>query len=549
MRSRFATLLLALLLVGTARGADAQQRQVTGTVTGPDQAAIPSAQVVVTGSRLGVQTDGQGRFTISLPAGAASLTVSRIGYLSRIVPVAAGESSVTVRLQPDVLNLEAVVVTGQATSVRRQSLAHDVAVVNNRQLVGNAPAQTLDRALQGKVAGATIRTNSGAPGGGVQLRLRGPTSLTGNSSPVYVVDGVVVSDVSIAGGQNAISRASSGVGVNSSNQDVMANRIADLNPNDIESVEVLKGASAASIYGSRAAAGVVIITTKRGRAGAPRFAFTQRFGFAELSNRLGARTWTRDEAIDAGYVTAGNAGTYFNADGSPIATYDLEEQVFGRKAPQRETTLSVSGGNEATQYYVSGLLQNDQGIAANTGYEKQGLTVSLTQSLGGRVRVSANANIGHSIRATGITGNDNTSASYISAITFTPSFFSLEPVDGVFPRNPFTDSNPLETSVLSRNDEDVWRAIGSVNLTVDLLNQGPHELRLVASGGADYFNQQNRGYYPPSIQLQPFPAQPGTAVTGGGNNLNLNTSANLVHVFRPESGAFTATTSAGVQYG
>src|ERR1700741_1489419 len=165
MRSRFATLLLALLLAGTARGAQAQQRQVTGTVTGPDQAPIPSAQVVVTGSRRGVQTDGQGRFTITLPAGAASITASRIGYLSRTVPVAAGESSVQVRLQPDVLNLEAVVVTGQATAVKRQALAHDVAVVNSRQLVGNAPAQTLDRALQGKAAGGTARPPSRAPSG------------------------------------------------------------------------------------------------------------------------------------------------------------------------------------------------------------------------------------------------------------------------------------------------------------------------------------------------------------------------------------------------
>jgi TonB-linked SusC/RagA family outer membrane protein len=538
--------LLALALPFGASAAAAQQREVSGTVTGANGEAVAGAAVGIAGTTRGVRTDGQGRFTIPVPAGDARLRVSALSYRPREVTVPAGQNTVAVRLDTDVLGLETVVVTGQATTVRRENLAHDVAVVSSRQLVGNAPAQTLDRALQGKVAGATIRTNSGAPGGGVQIRLRGPTTITGNSTPLYVVDGVIVSDVGIAGGQNTVSAAARGV--NASNQDVVVNRIADINPNDIENVEILKGASAASIYGSRAAAGVVVITTKRGRAGAPRFSFSQRVGYAELSNQLGSRTFTRTEAIASGYVTAATAPTYFNGE-TPKATYDLERQVFGRKAPQRETTLGVSGGSEATQYYVSGMVQDDQGIAPNTGYLKQALNLSLNQTLGSRARISASTNVVHSIAARGVTGNDNTSASYVSAISFTPSFFSYQPVNGVFPRNPFTDSNPLETAERSRNDEDVWRMIGSVNLNVDLLNRGPSTLRLVATGGADYFNQQNRLYYPPDIQLQPVgAAQPGTAVTGGGNNLNVNSNFNLVHSLKPESGAFSATTSAGLQY-
>jgi TonB-linked SusC/RagA family outer membrane protein len=543
---RMLWVLLALALPFGASAAAAQQREVSGTVTGANGEAVAGAAVSIAGTTRGVRTDGQGRFTIPVPAGDARLHVTALSYRAKDVAVPAGQNSVAVRLDTDVLGLETVVVTGQATTVRRENLAHDVAVVSNRQLVGNAPAQSLDIALQGKVAGATIRTNSGAPGGGTQIRLRGPTTITGNATPLYVVDGVIVSDVGIAGGQNAVSAAARGT--NASNQDVVVNRIADINPNDIENVEILKGASAASIYGSRAAAGVVVITTRRGRAGAPRFAFSQRVGYAELSNELGSRTWTAAEAIDAGFVTAASASTYFNADGSPKATYDLERQVFGRKAPQRETTLGVSGGSESTQYYVSGLVQDDQGIAPNTGYAKQSLNLSLNQTLWSRARLSASTNVLHSIAARGVTGNDNTSASYVSAISFTPNFFSYEPVNGIFPRNPFSDSNPLETAVRSRNDEDVWRMIGSLNLNVDLLTRGPSTLRLVATGGADYFNQQNRLYYPPDIQLQPNAATPGTAVTGGGNNLNLNSNVNLVHSFKPQSGAFSATTSGGVQY-
>ena len=547
MLKRMLWVLLALALPFGVQAAAAQQREVTGTVTGPNGEGIGGAAVGVAGTTRGVRTDAQGRFAIPVGAGEARLRVSALTYRPREVTVPAGQSSVSVRLETDALGLETVVVTGQATAVRRENLAHDVAVVSSRQLVGNAPAQTLDRALQGKVAGATIRSNSGAPGGGVQIRLRGPTTITGNSTPLYVVDGVIVSDVGIAGGQNTVSAAARNA--NASNQDVVVNRIADINPNDIENVEILKGASAASIYGSRAAAGVVVITTKRGRSGAPRFSFAQRVGYAELSNELGSRTWTRDDAIAAGYVTAATAGTYFNADGSPKATYDLERQVFGRKAPQRETTLGVSGGSESTQYYASGLVQDDQGIAPNTGYLKQSLNLSLNQTVGSRARLSANTNVVHSVAARGVTGNDNTSASYVSAISFTPNFFSYEPVNGLYPRNPFSDSNPLETAERSTNNEDVWRVIGSLNLNLDLMKRGASSLRLVATGGADYFNQQNRLYYPPDIQLQPVGlAQPGTAVTGGGNNLNVNSNINLVHSLKPESGAFSATTSAGMQY-
>jgi hypothetical protein len=301
---------------------------------------------------------------------------------------------------------------------------------------------------------------------------------------------------------------------------------------------------------------VIVITTKRGRAGAPRFSFSQRVGYAELSNELGSRQWTAEAAEEWGWTSsAANCAdhctsTFFNADGTPKATYNLERQVFGRKAPQTETSLGVSGGSESTQYYASGLILNDQGIAPNTGYLKQSLNLSLNQTLGGRVRVSAATTAVHSVRAVGVTGNDNSSASYVSAISFTPNFFSYEPVNGVYPRNPFTAANPLETAERSQNDEDVWRLVGSVTLNADLLTRGAHTLRAVVVGGADYFNQQNRLYYPPDIQVQPFiPALgPGVAVVGGGNNLNVNSNVNLVHSFKPESGRFSATTSIGTQY-
>src|SRR4029077_7537899 len=150
-----------------------------------------------------------------------------------------------------------------------------------------APTQTIESALQGKIPGAVIQMNSGAPGGGGQINLRGVTTINAGVDPLIVVDGLVIANDAIASNMNAVTAAAAGG--NASNQDNSVNRIADLNPNDIQSVEVLKGASAAAIYGSQAANGVLVITTKRGRVGAPQFALTQRFGTSRISHKLGAR--------------------------------------------------------------------------------------------------------------------------------------------------------------------------------------------------------------------------------------------------------------------
>src|SRR5262249_27922797 len=154
-----------------------------------------------------------------------------------------------------------------------------VATVSAADLV-KVPAASVEQSLTGKLAGADIQSNSGAPGGGLQVRLRGISSIIGASTPLYVVDGVIVSDVAIASGVNTLTKYGSRTNI-SNEQDDPVNLIADLNPNDIESVEVMKGASASAIYGSKASNGVILITTKKGRLGAPQFTIGQRFGFPE----------------------------------------------------------------------------------------------------------------------------------------------------------------------------------------------------------------------------------------------------------------------------
>ena len=181
----------------------------------------------------------------------------------------AEQSSIELALERDVLNLEAVVVTGQATSVESRNATTAVRNISSDQL-NAVPAQSPEQALQGKVPGALINMNSGAPGGGGQMQIRGVTTILGNGQPLYVVDGVVVSNEQIQSGANSVTGAANrnvSTGIASS-QDNGTNRLADFVTGDMESVQVLEGAAAsASIYGSRATNGVVIITTKRGRHG------------------------------------------------------------------------------------------------------------------------------------------------------------------------------------------------------------------------------------------------------------------------------------------
>ena len=277
------------MVVMTAATASAQRR-LTGKVESTTGEALPGASVNVVGSLVGTATDNNGKFTISLPtSGDIQLSVRRLGYHRQVIAVKGTDTDITVKLEKDVMKLDEVVVTGTATTIDRAHAATATQTISAEE-VTRVPALDLTNALQGKVVGARINMNSGAPGGGGQIQIRGVTSLNGNGEPLFVVDGVLISNASIPGGANTITRASGSAP--SSTQDNMVNRLADVNPNDIESIEVLKSAAASSMYGSRASNGVVIITTKRGRSGAPKFSLTQRYGNYSPMKLLGSRQIT-----------------------------------------------------------------------------------------------------------------------------------------------------------------------------------------------------------------------------------------------------------------
>lgn len=543
--------LLSLALFGTS--AFAQTRLVTGRVTVEGSGEpIVAASVNVVGTTLGGYTDDQGRFTVSVPAGPATLRVRRIGFTQKIADVPAGATELNVSLVRDVLQLETQVVTGQATSVSSRNIANSVAVVSGEKL-NRAPAQGIDQALQGKIPGAVITSNSGAPGGGTQIQLRGVTSINASSSPLYVIDGIVVNNTAISNGLNSITGASGGNFA--TNQDQQVNRVADINPADIETIEVLKGASAGAIYGSRGSNGVIVITTKRGTAGAPIVGFTQRLGTQSLSNKLGSRCFTSGQEY-ADWIgdtdPASVAADVALFDAATTKCHDYEEELYGRHALSYETDLSVRGGtpNGATTYFVAGSLRNDAGIQVNTQYKKQSLRANITQQVGSSLTFRVNSELLHTLTERSINGNDNNGVAPYTIISSTPSFFDFQPKNGVYPTNPYliTQTNLLQDAALIRTPENVYRLLGSAAADWNIFSHEKQSLTFSLLGGVDSYSDQSKIYSPPQLFFEPIDdGLAGTVFNSQGNIVTANLNGTLLHKYF--ASPFTATTSIGLRQG
>jgi TonB-dependent starch-binding outer membrane protein SusC len=291
----------ALVTLGLfAGGAAAQDRTITGTVREDfgGRETVGGAIVAVEGTDQSAITTSDGRFTLKgVAAGPLTIDIFGPSHEPTHVTIAADQNAVTVLIKPAVTEISVV---QRAPVIAKMNLANGASVVKEGDL-NRVSAQTVDGALQGKLAGADIQRNSGAPGGGLQIRLHGVSTIKGQSEPLIILDGVMISNVSIPNGLSAVTLSErAGVTPAAATQDDSVNRIADLNPNDIESIEVLKGASASALYGSKASNGVLIITTKRGIPGKLRGTVTLRLGTSVLSNKLGARNFaTVDEAVGA----------------------------------------------------------------------------------------------------------------------------------------------------------------------------------------------------------------------------------------------------------
>ncbi len=549
MGKRISVFALALsALVGVA-AAPAQQRQITGRVTSSATAEpVAGVNVSITGAAFAAVTNADGRYAIAAPDGAVTLVFRRIGFKRKEVSVPAERASADLQLEEDVFNLEAVVVTGQQTGVARVNAATSSTVVTGTEIT-SVPAPSVDRALQGRVPGAYIQQNSGAPGGGTQIQIRGSNTVVGSADPLFVVDGVIYSDASISSGLFTVT--SSGNPQSTRNdgekQDDSVNRLTDLNPNDIASIDILRGAAASSIYGSKGVNGVVIITTNRGKAGKPRANIVQRVGFSELQRGFATRVFDTTAAFD---LFGDSALVRSYEVNGVLPTYDHLRDVAGEKPINHETQLDVSGGSGDTRYFLSGNVKGDGGIIANTGFQRQTLRANLDQAFSDRFSVSFTSAFNHTNTQRGFTNNDNNGASITYALAYIPGFISITPVNGAFPQPSITYSqaNPLQNIALGKNNETASRFTGGLTATYQAIATTNNTLKLVGAGGIDFFNQKNEVFAPPELYFQASQTNPGVSTLGNADSRFTNWNLNAIHTYTATSGSFKTTTSAGLQW-
>ena len=532
--------LIILLVAGMGF---AHSQTLSGKITDSETGEpLPGAQVFVKGTFVGTTTDVNGAYSLDID-GSVTVVIAYIGYKTQEVATSGGSGDFA--MEQDVLRQDEVVVTGLVSTVKRRNAANAVASVSGDDLV-NAPTQTLDQALSGQFAGVNIRRNTGAPGGGVNVNLRGQSTLTGSTQPLYVIDGVIVNNDANQSGIDVVT-AATGAG-SSRPQGQPTNRIGDINPNDIESIEVLKGASAAAIYGAKASNGVIIIKTKRGRGGKTKFNFSTKTGQSSLLRKMGHRVFETyaeaEEQYGADVASLGN-----NASGSWAGNdFDYEEILYGETGQLTEHTLSAVGGDESTQFYLGGQYMDEGGIIKNTGYKKLSGRMNVDHRLSEKAKVSVSTNLIRSEADRGVTGNDNTNMTYGFSIGFTPSFIDIRDTDGdgVYPVNPTNPSNPLETAEYFVNNEVTHRALGSMTFDYNLYRASNMDLGFLAVAGADFYNQENEVFIPPFLQIESSKDEAGQSVMTTTDNLNTNLSLNLVHKMKMSGMNFN--TTAGLQY-
>ncbi|HCW09063.1 MAG TPA: SusC/RagA family TonB-linked outer membrane protein, partial [Cytophagales bacterium] len=381
---------------------------VKGKVTdAADGSPLPGVNVVEQGTSNGAVTDVNGEFALVTSA-SASIVVSYIGYLSQTIPVASREK-IDVQMKQDIAELKEVIVVGYGTQ-EKKDLTGSIASINNKEFK-DQPTTNVAQNLQGKMAGVNITQTSGTPGAALNVSIRGA------SNPLYVVDGIPMISESNSTMSTSFDLSGTPVG---SGQSISS--ISDINPNDIESIEVLKDASAAAIYGSRAANGVVMITTKRGKSGKTKFNFNYYTGVQTPTRKI--KFLNSQQFIDLIEEARKNDLGIYNADNTAFgAGFDPSQlsdplhygttgvntvwldQVL-KNAPINNYELSATGGNDKTKFYVGSTFFDQQGIVINSAYKRLSARINLDHQATEKLSFGVNINVAHSRNRRSF--NDNT---------------------------------------------------------------------------------------------------------------------------------------------
>jgi TonB-dependent starch-binding outer membrane protein SusC len=479
-RSKFLMVLLSTMIASFAYG----QSQVSGTVTDQENQPLPGVNVLVKGSTQGATTNANGKYQVEVPNSSAILTFSFIGFTSEERAVG-NQTVLDVKMQEDIQSLQEVVVVGYGT-VKKSDLTGSVSSIK-ADAFKDMPLTSVDQALQARAPGVNVTQSSSAPGGGLSVRVRGANSLISGSEPLYVIDGLPIYPDNSAFGTNGNRQA--------------GNAMASLNPNEIESLEVLKDASATSIYGSRGANGVVLITTKRGKEGPSVVTMESSFS-------------TQSIARDVDMLKAADFGRYLNTldisqGGSPRYTED-QINAFGngtdwmdailRTGSIWNNQLTVSGGNSDSRFAVMGNYMDNQGIVINTNFKRYGLRLNLDNDLfNGKASLTNSWSFSRTVGNNVPTDRGGPGGIIITALGLDPTVsiyddngnYNYPLYDGRFTINPVAEAKE------GVDKDGTNRFLGTTALTIPIFK----DLKFRTNLGLDLLNATRNTFYNSKTRL------------------------------------------------
>lgn len=490
MQLRFALTLFAFMATLTIFA----QVSISGKVTGADGKGVPFISVVLKNTSFGGATNAEGMYSFSADVrpGTYTLEFSGVGFKSKEQSLQVGTAvsyTLNIQLSSDALNLDEVVVTGVSAGTTRKQLGSYISTVRSDQLTKGATGNVL-AALQGKTAGAQIIQNNGDPGGGLSVRLRGISSISSSSEPLYIVDGVIVNN-----GTTRVTNTSGNYDGGNFVGTIGQNRLADINPNDIERIEVLNGAAAAAIYGSRANAGVVQIFTKRGSAGAPVVSFSTSVMSSQLRKSVpvnmsptkfggptdGVGAQTQDILIPALTNT------------TAVSRYDYNDYIF-RTGIGTDNNVSVSGGKDKTKYYTSASYFKNEGIVKNTDYRRYSFRVNLDQAISSKVNFNIGLNFVNSLSNEKPDGNSFFSP--LNSINIIGNFHDLWTRDALGNVKAIGERgrvNPVSVIEDIKQKQETNRVIANAGLKVKPIKG----LTIDYTLGIDQYAQKGETFIPP----------------------------------------------------
>lgn len=461
-------------------------------ISAQENRPIPGANILVQGSNTGTTTNNEGEFSLEVPSSNAVLSVSSVGYKTLEVNINR-QTKLEIYLEEDISDLDEVVVVGYGEMKKTDLSSAQVSI--SAAEIKRTVNTTIDQALQGRAANVYVTNNSGKPGGGVSVNIRGISTISGNTEPMYMIDGVQIIP---------------------STSSTSSNILASINPDDVESLQILQGPSAQAIYGSRAANGVIVITTKRGKAGETKVSYSGLYSIQDVPKLL--PTMNLQE-----YATYQNAVSKVNGYGEVAEFADVsilgegtnwQKELF-QPAPMQKHQLSMSGGNEKTTFYFSTEYLQQEGIAIESGFRRYGLRLNLENKVRSWMRLGSNLAFSGTNEKLSITNDDliNTAISQSPAV-------AVRNADGSFDgpsQTQFRLSNPV--ALASINDNRYRRLTGFGTLFAEISFLKYFSFRSELNGNVEFGNSYQ---YNPSYQFGGFVNTTTTSNRGTSSSLYYN---------------------------